>query len=126
MGEPILVVDDDPAHLKRLRLALSAEGYVVATAADAHGAFRVLESMRPRLIVVDLALPEVDGFELTERIKADPRTSDVPVLALTQFAMKGDRDRALRVGCDEYISKPVDVVALPALVARMLAAASRV
>jgi CheY-like chemotaxis protein len=121
-GEPILVVDDHPVNLKLVRLTLAAEGYEVRTAADAEDALRVLESFTPRLILMDLQLPGVDGFELTRRLKADPARSGIAIVALTALAMKGDEARARAAGCDGYITKPVDVARLPAQVAEHLAA----
>jgi two-component system, cell cycle response regulator DivK len=120
MGTPILVVDDNPANAKMLSFLLTRNGYEVRTAADAGDAFAVLRLFHPRLIFMDLQLPGMDGLELTRRIKADPATRDILVVALTAYAMKGDEDKAREAGCDGYITKPIDTRALPALVARYL------
>ena len=120
--EPILVVDDNPQNLKLARVLLSLEGYEVRAAADAEEALRVLESFAPRLILMDLQLPGMDGLELTRRLKADPARRGIIVIALTAYAMKGDREKALAAGCDGYVSKPMDIVALPRLIAELLAA----
>ena len=121
-GEGILVVDDNPANLKLLRLLLSAESYDVRTAEGAEEALAMLEGFRPRLILMDLQLPGMDGFELTRRLKADAATRDIVIVALTAYAMKGDEEKARDAGCDGYVSKPIDTRTLPALVARHLTA----
>jgi CheY-like chemotaxis protein len=120
-GEPILIVDDNPANLKLARVLLAGEGYEVRTAVDAEEALTVLESFRPRLILMDLQMPGMDGFALTRRLKADPATKGILILALTAYAMKGDEEKAMAAGCDGYLSKPIDTRALPALIARHLA-----
>lgn len=119
-GEPVLVVDDNPQNLKLARVLLAGEGYEVRTAADAEEALRVLESFAPRLILMDLQLPGMDGLELTRRLKADPARRHIVVVALTAYAMKGDREEALAAGCDDYVPKPIDTNALPALIASHL------
>lgn len=119
-GEPILVVDDNLVNLKIVRVLLTTEGYEVRTASDAEEALSVLSGFRPRLILMDLQLPGMDGFELTRRLKADPATRDTVILAVTAYAMKGDSEKALAAGCDGYVAKPVDTRALPGLVAEHL------
>jgi len=118
--EPILIVDDNPQNLKLARVILAAEGYEVKTAIDAEDALSILESFAPRLILMDLQLPRMDGLELTRLIKADPRRRDTIVIALTAYAMKGDDERAFAAGCDGYMSKPIDTDALPRVVAGYL------
>jgi len=120
-GEQILIVDDHPTNLKLARVLLSAEGYEVRTAEDATQALAVLQEFRPRIILMDIQLPGMDGLELTRRIKADPATGDVIVLALTAYAMKGDAERAMAAGCDGYVAKPIDTRTLPGVVASYLA-----
>ncbi len=119
-GEPILVVDDQPVNLKLLRVVLERAGYQVRTAVDGEDALRVLAGFRPRLVLMDLQLPGMDGLEVTRRLKADPATRDIVVVAVTAYAMKGDAERALAAGCDGYISKPIDTAAVPATVAAYL------
>jgi CheY-like chemotaxis protein len=99
---------------------LRTEGYEVRTAVDAEEALLVLESFQPRLILMDLQLPGMDGLELTRRLKAQPKHQDLIVVALTAYAMKGDEERVLAAGCDGYIAKPIDTRTLPNLVARYL------
>jgi CheY-like chemotaxis protein len=119
-GEPILIVDDNPQNLKLARVLLSASGYEVRTAVDAEDALRTLDEFRPRLILMDLQLPGMDGLELTRRLKGDPSRRSIVIIALTAYAMKGDRERALSAGCDDYIAKPIDTAALPRTVAAHL------
>jgi CheY-like chemotaxis protein len=119
-GEPILIVDDNSANLKLARVVLSREGFEVQTAADAEEALVALRTFRPRLILMDLQLPGMDGFELTRRLKGDPATSGVVILALTAYAMKGDEEKARAAGCDGYIAKPIDTRTLPGVVAGYL------
>jgi CheY-like chemotaxis protein len=119
--EAILVVDDNPQNLKLARVLLSVEGFEVQTATDAEEALYILESFWPRLILMDLQLPGMDGLELTRRLKADPRRRDIVILALTASAMKGDEEKAVRAGCDGYIAKPLDTESLPRVIARYLA-----
>jgi len=119
-GETILIVDDNPVNMKLIRVLLLGEGYVVHTASDAQEALAVLKLLHPQLILMDIQLPDIDGLELTRRLKADPATKDVAILGLTAYAMKGDEERILAAGCDGYISKPIDTRTLPAVVQHYL------
>jgi CheY-like chemotaxis protein len=120
--ETILIVDDHAVNLKLARLLLVGEGYAVATAGDAEEALRALVTLRPSLILMDVQLPGMDGLELTRRLKAEPGTRSIVVIALTAYAMKGDAEKAFAAGCDDYISKPIDIEALPRTIARHLLA----
>jgi len=120
-GEPVLIIDDNPQNLKLARIILTAEQYDVRTALDAEDALAILDTFTPRLILMDLQLPGMDGLELTRQLKADPVRRSILVLALTAYAMKGDEAKALAAGCDAYMSKPIDTAALPRVVASMLA-----
>jgi two-component system cell cycle response regulator DivK len=120
-GEPVLVVDDNPQNLKLVRVLLGREGYQVVTAVDGEEALTVLESFRPRLILMDLQLPGLDGLSLTRRLKGDPATAGIIIIALTAYAMKGDREKALEAGCDDYVTKPIDVEDLCITIQRHLA-----
>jgi CheY-like chemotaxis protein len=122
-GEPILIVDDNAVNLKLARLVLSGEGYVVRTAGDGEEALALLQGFHPRLILVDIQMPGLDGLELTRRLKADPATRGIAVVALTAYAMKGDEERAREAGCDGYVTKPIDTRTLPSVIARHLAEA---
>ena len=119
-GEPILIVDDNATNLKLVRILLASEGYDVRTAADAEEALNVLKEFYPRLILMDVQLPGIDGLELTRRLKSDPATQDIMILGLTAYAMKGDKERIVAAGCDGYVPKPIDTRTLPELVAGYL------
>jgi two-component system, cell cycle response regulator DivK len=103
----ILIVDDNPLNLKLTRLVLKQAGFAVETAFDAVSALDVLRVFEPALILMDLQMPGMDGFELTRRLKTDPATRHIIIVALTAYAMKGDAQRAFAAGCDGYIAKPV-------------------
>jgi CheY-like chemotaxis protein len=124
-GEPILIVDDNAANLKLARILLEGEGYEVRIATDAEDAIHLLATFLPRLILMDIQLPGMDGLELTRRLKADAATRDIVILALTAYAMKGDEEKARAAGCDGYIAKPIDIDALPNRIAAHLRSARR-
>lgn len=117
---PLLVVDDNPINLELAQAILELAGYRVRTATDAAEALLVIAAERPRLILMDVQLPGMDGLTLTRQLKADPKTRDIVVVALTAYAMKGDAQKALDAGCDGYVSKPVDVHTLTKIVAGFL------
>ena len=119
----ILIVDDNPINLKLARVTLRDQGYNVHAATDAEEALALLERIHPRLILMDIQLPGMDGLELTRHLKADAATRDIVVVALTAYAMKGDEERAHAAGCDGYVAKPINTRTLPGLVCRFLAAA---
>jgi CheY-like chemotaxis protein len=120
MSARILIVDDNPVNLKLATDVLEMEGYSVEKAVDAEQAQEMLKSATPDLILMDIALPGMDGLTLTRKLKADERLKDVPVVAMTAFAMKGDEQKALAAGCDGYITKPIDTRKLPQQVAAYL------
>ncbi|MBI3387911.1 MAG: response regulator [Deltaproteobacteria bacterium] len=119
MSARVLVVDDNPTNLKLVSDVLAFEGYDILKAADAEEAQVILSRVLPDLILMDIALPGMDGLTLTRKVKADPRTHHVRIVALTAFAMKGDDQKALDAGCDGYITKPIDTRALPQQVAQI-------
>lgn len=123
-SEHILIVDDNQANMKLVSFLLNKRGYEVRSAAGAHEALELLENFRPQLILMDLQMPGVDGFELTRRLKADPSKQGIVIVAVTAYAMLGDEQRALAAGCDGYVTKPIDTRLLPGLVASYLAKAS--
>jgi CheY-like chemotaxis protein len=104
----ILVVDDNPVNLKLASDVLEFADYQVITAENAEEALAVLRERPPDLILMDIALPGMDGLTLTRQIKADPATRHIVIVALTAFAMKGDDQKAKEAGCDGYITKPID------------------
>jgi CheY-like chemotaxis protein len=120
MSAIILVVDDNPTNLKLVSDVLEFEGYDILKAVDAEEAQVVLADTVPDLILMDIALPGMDGLTLTRKLKAEPRTRNIRIVALTAFAMKGDDQKALDSGCDGYITKPIDTRKLPEQVAEIL------
>ena len=118
MGERILIVDDNPTNLKLIAYLVRASGYEVETASDADSAVAAINAKHPQLILMDLQLPGIDGLELTRRLKGDPATRDIKIIAVTAYAMKGDEEKALSAGCDGYVTKPIDTRALPELIAK--------
>lgn len=116
----ILIVDDNPTNLKLASEVLECEGYLVEGAEDAERAQEMLRRFMPDLILMDIALPGMDGLTLTRMLKADERTRHIRIVALTAFAMKGDEQRAREAGCDGYITKPIDTRNLPVQVAEIL------
>lgn len=118
MGARVLIVDDNPTNLKLVAYLVKANGYEVDTATDAESAMAAIAVKLPRVILMDLQLPGIDGLELTRRLKADPTTKQIAVIAVTAYAMKGDREKAFEAGCDDYVTKPIDTRALPQLIAR--------
>lgn len=121
----VLVVEDNDVNRELVEDLLSVAGYSVVACPTGEEAMGWLETNRPGLILMDINLPGQDGLALTRQIKARPETSNIPVVALTAYAMNGDRDRILAAGCDGYISKPIDVPQFPAQVARYLAASAQ-
>ncbi len=117
----ILVVDDNNTNLKLVSDVLEFEGYQILRASDAESAQEIIRSTPPDLILMDIALPGMDGLTLTRLIKADETTRGIIVIALTAFAMKGDDTKARDAGCDGYITKPIDTRTLPGIVAAYLA-----
>ncbi len=107
-GETVLIVDDNPDNQELTRILLECEGFEVAVAEDAAQALGLLETMHPRLILMDVQLPGIDGLELTRRLRAQEAFRDVVIVALTAYAMIGDEESARSAGCDGYISKPID------------------
>jgi CheY-like chemotaxis protein len=103
----ILVVEDVEFN-RELVVQLLEDTYEIVTAADGAEGIRLAQRERPDLILMDLSLPVIDGWEATRRLKADPALRSIPIIALSAHAMRGDEERALQVGCDDYLSKPLD------------------
>jgi CheY-like chemotaxis protein len=103
----ILIVDDNPTNLKLASDVLVSEGFAVEAARDAEEARRLLAQRLPDLILMDIALPGMDGLTLTRLLKAEGRYARIPIVALTASAMRGDEERALAAGCSGYITKPI-------------------
>lgn len=105
----VMVVDDNPLNIELVSFVLAADGLDVAVAVDAADALAQLQSCQPQVILMDVQMPGMDGLELTRRLKADPATRAIPIVAFTAYAMKGDEAKMRAAGCDGYISKPIDV-----------------
>jgi two-component system cell cycle response regulator DivK len=108
----LLVVEDNEESREGLSRHLKRKGFEVLTAADGQQAVGTAWAEAPDLILMDMSLPVLDGWEATRRLKADPLTRGIPVIALTAHAMAGDREKALEAGCDEYETKPVEFARL--------------
>ncbi|MBP1779138.1 MAG: hypothetical protein H6Q86_5149 [candidate division NC10 bacterium] len=107
-GKRVLVVDDNAVNRRLLQVLLRSRGYEVCEAASAPEALAVLRETPPDLILMDLRLPGMDGLTATRTLKADPTTSEIPVVAVTSYAMKGDAEKARTAGCCAYVTKPID------------------
>jgi CheY-like chemotaxis protein len=107
-NERILIVDDAPLNLKLAAMILEKEGYRVHRARDADEAWIYLDTTRPDLILLDIQMPGMDGMEMVRRLKAEPATAGIAVVALTAHAMRGDDLKAYAAGFDGYITKPID------------------
>ena len=107
-GKNILLVEDNEVNRRLAGFLLRSQGYEVREATTALAAFEMLDKERPDLIVMDIQLPGIDGLEATRKLKEQPATADIPVIAVTSYAMKGDREKALAAGCSGYVTKPID------------------
>jgi two-component system cell cycle response regulator DivK len=116
----ILYVEDNAENRLLIRRILGAEGYTVAEAENATQAMEFVKTQTPDLILMDINMPDMDGYTLTAQMKTLPALFDVPIVALTANVMRGDRERTLAAGCDGYIQKPVDVDTLPDQISRFL------
>jgi two-component system cell cycle response regulator DivK len=105
----ILLVEDNEMNRDMLSRRLQRKGYEVLIAVDGEAGVKMAALERPDLILMDMSLPAVDGWEATRRIKDLPETASIPIIALTAHVMAGDRDKAIKAGCDDYDSKPIDL-----------------
>ena len=112
----VLLVEDNEMNRDMLSRRLTKKGYEIVTAEDGAQGVALARSERPDLILMDMSLPVMHGWDATRQLKADPETQSIPVIALTAHAMSGDRDKALEAGCDEFDTKPVE---LPRLLEKM-------
>jgi len=109
MAYKILIVEDDPKNLKLFRDLLQTVGYETVEATDGEQGVALARAIKPNLILMDIMMPKMDGLEATHIIKADDAIKNTPVIALTSFAMNGDRERTIEAGCNGYVTKPVDI-----------------
>ena len=109
MGKTILIVEDEPRNMKLLHDLLQRFGYEIIEASDGEQGVKIAGEKIPDLILMDIMMPKMDGLEATRIIKADEKTKHIPIIALTSYAMKGDREKTIEAGCDGYIAKPIDI-----------------
>ncbi len=118
----VLYIEDSPSNRLLVKRVLMAEGYQVLEAEDGSAGMDVAKRERPDLVLMDMNLPDVDGYEMTRRIRATPELASIPIVAMTANVMHGDREKALEAGCVGYLPKPIDVDALPMQIARFIEA----
>lgn len=116
----VLIVEDNERNMRLMRLLLKPLGYHLLEASDGREALATLEETTPDIILVDIQLPDVDGLEITRRLRQQERFATTPIVALTAYAMPGDREMFLRAGCTGYVAKPIDTRAFPAIIASYL------
>ena len=121
MPEKILNVEDDPKNMKLLLMTLRPHGYALLEAKDGAEALKIAARDKPDLIIMDIQLPEVSGLEVTRRLRQMPAFNHVPIIAVTAYVMKGDKEKFIESGCDAYLSKPINTRELPEMVKEMLA-----
>ncbi|HEX4426898.1 MAG TPA: response regulator, partial [Terriglobales bacterium] len=116
----ILVAEDNPVNRELLRELLEQRGYAVAEACDGQEALRMLQENRPDAVLLDIGMPILDGYAVAREIRGNPTLASLPVLAITAYAMQGDREKILRSGFDGYLSKPINAVTLMQELDRLL------
>jgi len=116
----VLVVEDNSLNMKLMRALLRLNNYRVLEAPDAETGIQIARLCRPALILMDLHLPGIDGFRASRILSLDSRTQDLPIVAVTSYAMNGDEERALKAGCIGYVTKPIDTHRFPELVAEVI------
>jgi CheY-like chemotaxis protein len=126
MAGSLLVVDDNRTNAALMEIILRAREHEVRVATNAEEALAAVAEAPPDLILMDLQLPDVDGLSLTRQLRRSPEGRVMVIIAVTSYAMKGDREKALDAGCDDFVTKPIDTRQLPVLVAQYLAAGRRV
>jgi len=120
MSKRILYIEDNPENRLLMRRVLMAEGYTMEEASDGNSGLQKAAESPPDLILMDINLPEIDGYEVTARLKQLPNLTGVPIIAVTANVMKGDREKTLAAGCDGYIQKPIDIDQLPSQIESFL------
>ena len=119
-GAKVLYIEDNVENRTLVKRVLEVEGYVVLEADDGIDGLRIVREEAPDLVLIDINLPEIDGYEITTRLRRMEGLKNIPIVALTANVLKGDRERSLDAGCDGYIQKPIDVDLLPAQIAAFL------
>jgi len=116
-----LIVEDNPENMRVMEMVLRRKDYILLKAIDGEEALDVAMKERPDLIIMDVWLPKMNGLEVTRRLRETPAFSRTPIIGVTAYAMKGDREKVIESGCDAYLSKPIDTRELPEVIAEMLA-----
>jgi two-component system cell cycle response regulator DivK len=116
----ILIVEDNPQNMNLVEMTLRAGRYALLKATDGEKAMKIAVKDKPDLIIMDIHLPKLSGLEVTKKIRQMPALSHIPVIAVTAYAMRGDREKVIDAGCDAYLSKPVNTRELRRLVVEML------
>ncbi len=117
MTEKIILYIEDNAHNRRIvRKLLAIDGYTIIEAEDGLQGYEMIRDMKPPLVLLDISLPTMDGIQIVGKVKEDEELQHIPVIALTASAMRGDRERFLDAGCDDYLSKPVNAMELREMV----------
>ena len=120
MEEKILIVEDNPLNMRLMEMTLETQNYILLKAADGEEALDMATRERPDLIIMDIQLPKLNGLEVTRKLRETVAFSHVPIIAITAYAMKGDKEDAIKAGCDLYLTKPIDTRQLPQTIAEML------
>ena len=120
MNERILIVEDNPRSMRLIEMTLRAKSYTLLKATDGEEALDVAIREHPDLIIMDVQLPKMSGLEVTRKLRESPAFSGTPIIAITAYAMKGDREKALDAGCNMHLSKPISTRDLPEVIAQML------
>ncbi len=118
--EKILIVEDNPQNMRLLEMVLRAKNYTLLKATDGEEALDMALREQPDLIIMDIQLPKVNGLEVTRKLRNTPAFSHTPIIAITAYAMKGDKERVIESGCDAYLSKPINTRELPEMIGEML------
>jgi len=120
LKEKVMVVEDNPQNMKLLEMLLRSKSYVLLKAYDGEEALDIAIREEPDLIVMDMQLPKMSGIEVTKRLRQMPVFRHTPIIALTAYAMRGDKERFLEAGCNAYLSKPISTRELPVIIDQML------
>lgn len=120
MPEKILIVEDNPQNMRLVEMTLRDQNYTLLQATDGQKALDIARQELPDLIIMDIRLPGISGLEVTRKLRDDSATSRIPIIGMTAYAMKGDREKIREAGCDLYLSKPINTRELPGVITAIL------
>jgi len=120
MEAKILIVEDNPLNMRLMEMTLEAKNYTLLKATDGEEALDMATREQPDLIIMDIQLPKLNGLEVTRKLRDTLALSHIPIIAITAYAMKGDKEEALKAGCDVYLTKPINTRQLPVMIAEIL------